>query len=201
MDTRLPMTAVLCFGQSNMSPTCQAIIQAEVGRLTNYRVPVYGHNFGGSALSGWVAGTTGAYTRASQYTTDLRFLLGTRWERLIFCRFHGESDATGVLPATYQEKLQALNGFLREDALTPGGQLLTVSALPWDTDGAVAGYGNGGVGDQIRAAISAQAALEGGLVYDTAALARADSVHVDQTVIVSTLAPELATRCVTLINS
>lgn len=201
MAAKLPTTAVFCFGQSNMSPTCQAIIAAEVGRLTNYRVPVFGNNFGGQPLSYWIAGTTGAYTRATPYNQDLAFLKGHKFQKLILCRFHGESDASGILPATYQEKLEAHRQFILADMGVPGAVIETVSALPWDTDGAAAGYGNGGVGDQIRAAITAQAAVEGGLVYDTAGLARSDTVHVNQTLIVSTLAVELAARCYTQINA
>ena len=114
-----------------------------------------GEYHGGTAITAWVGGSTGAYTRASKYDADLLYHKGAKYDKLIVVWCHGETDAeteTGV--KLYRERLEAYFNFLKLDLLTPNGEMFVVLGMPWDLDSN--GYGEfnqAGRGDRIRTII------------------------------------------------
>lgn len=187
-----------------MSPTLQTYLVTNVPN----NVWCAGEYHGGTAITAWIGGSSGAYTRASKYDADLLYHKGARYDKLIVVWWQGETDAeteTGV--KLYRERLEAYINFLKLDLLTPNGELFMVMGLPWDLDSN--GYGEfnqAGRGDRIRTHLQ-ELAYSDPVHYatietkDGSRTGDAAKVHVSAADILALIGPRFLAQVQTFINA
>ncbi len=177
-------------GQSNASRALQLQVLTQLAG----KGACLGDQRGGSSIKEWT-GTTPPYARTATYDHLRAKLAGVTCDVICVISVRGESEAdTAEDTAAFTARYDAFLGWLAEDFAASTVKL--VLSLPWDTDSG--GYGAGGRGDTIRAAMIARAAADPTniVTVETSDLTRADTVHVDTAQI-----PTLATRLLAAVTA